>query len=261
MSTNNSWNNAIAAANSAITLNSGTNTVSISTDAAATTINIGTGAAVKATTLGSTNSTSSLTLNSGSGGIKALGVSGVSVSNKNYVKINTSTGALGSDTVPNDSLILIQTQTTAGAATIDFTTGISSTYLSYLVLFRQIKAATGTPAFYMLFSTNGGSSWLNSGYTSGYNGTAYNSATWGNGNSTTQCRLGGLSTTSLYGGYMYIHNLGGSTVVTYNGRAFENNNQTDITFGTNSNTGVNALRFQTQSGNIVGSISLYGIAN
>ena len=69
MATNNSWNNAISAANSAITLNSGTNTVSVSTDASATTVNIGTGAAAKTVTVGSTNTTSALTLNSGSGGI------------------------------------------------------------------------------------------------------------------------------------------------------------------------------------------------
>ena len=65
----NAWNNQIAAANSAITLNSGTNAISISTDASATTVNIGTGAAVKTVMLGSTNSTSTTTISSGSGNI------------------------------------------------------------------------------------------------------------------------------------------------------------------------------------------------
>lgn len=65
MATNNSWNNAISAANSAITLNSGTNTVSVSSDASATTVNIGTGAAAKTVTLGSTTTTSSLALKYG----------------------------------------------------------------------------------------------------------------------------------------------------------------------------------------------------
>ena len=96
MATNNNWNNQITAAKSAITLNSGTNTVGISTDAAATTVNIGTGAAAKTVTVGSTNTTSALTLNSGSGGITATGVASVAVANKNYVTINTSTGADGS---------------------------------------------------------------------------------------------------------------------------------------------------------------------
>jgi hypothetical protein len=69
MATTNSWNNQIAAANSAITLNSGTNTVSISTDASATTVNIATGGAAKTATFGSTNTTSSTVIKSGSGNI------------------------------------------------------------------------------------------------------------------------------------------------------------------------------------------------
>jgi hypothetical protein len=69
MATNNDWNNAIAAAKSAITLNAGTNTVGISTDASATTVNIATGGAVKTATFGSTNSTSSTIIKSGSGNI------------------------------------------------------------------------------------------------------------------------------------------------------------------------------------------------
>lgn len=69
MATNNAWNNAIAAAKSAITLNSGTNTVSISTDASATTVSIATGAAAKTASFGSTNTTSSTVISSGSGNI------------------------------------------------------------------------------------------------------------------------------------------------------------------------------------------------
>lgn len=67
--TNNSWNNQIAAAKSAITLNSGTNNVNISTDASATTVNIGTGGAAKTVTLGSTNTTSATSIRSGSGNV------------------------------------------------------------------------------------------------------------------------------------------------------------------------------------------------
>ena len=65
----NSWNNQIASANSAITLNSGTNTISISTDASATTVNIATGGAAKSVTLGSTSTTSATAIKSGSGNI------------------------------------------------------------------------------------------------------------------------------------------------------------------------------------------------
>lgn len=68
MATNNNWNNQISVANSAITLNSGTNGINISTDASAATLSIGTGAAVKTVTIGSTTSTSSTTINFGGSG-------------------------------------------------------------------------------------------------------------------------------------------------------------------------------------------------
>jgi hypothetical protein len=262
MSTNNSWNNAISAAKSAITLNAGTNTISVSTDASATTVNIGTGAAAKTVTLGSTNTSSALTLNSGSGGITATGVASVSVSNKNYVTINTSTGALGSDSGPTPgSLILIQTQTTAGATSLDFTTGISSTYSTYLVLMRGILSASGTPAFQMLYSTNGGSSYLSSNYQTGYNATSYNSATWGNGNSTTVCNLASLSSSNPSNGFFYIHGLGSAVVANYAGQLWQGNGpQQNVIYGSNTTTTINAIRFNTSSGNIVGTISLYGVA-
>lgn len=48
-----------------VTINSGTSTMSLSTDASATTVNIATGSAVKTVTLGSTNSSSSLALQFG----------------------------------------------------------------------------------------------------------------------------------------------------------------------------------------------------
>ena len=58
MPTNNNWDNQIAAANSPITLNSGTNGVNLSTDAAATVVSVATGGANKTLTLGSANTTS-----------------------------------------------------------------------------------------------------------------------------------------------------------------------------------------------------------
>lgn len=100
MGTSNSWNNQIAAANSAIELNSGTNAINISTDAEATTVSVGTGAAVKTTLLGSTTASSTTTIQGPSAGVFALGVAGNTVSNLNYVTINTSTGALGSSATP-----------------------------------------------------------------------------------------------------------------------------------------------------------------
>jgi hypothetical protein len=264
MSTNNSWNNAISAAKSAITLNSATNTISIGSDASANTINIATGAAAKAVTFGSTTSTSALTLNSGTGGIKALGVSGVSVSNKNYMSINTSTGALGSDSGPTmGQMILISTQTASTSANLNFTSGITNSYGAYFVSISAINPAS-LVTLQMLFSTDNGSTYLNSTYTCGYDTTSWNSATWSNVNSTSAPPLivstsGG--TNGYLNGYFYIFNLASSNTTTYNGRFYGGNSQY-VTFGACTTTNINAIRFQMSSGNITsGSISLYGILN
>jgi hypothetical protein len=116
MATNNAFNNAIAAANSAITLNSGTNAVNISTDAAATTLSIGTGAASKVITLGSDYGTASLALKSGAGGININ--SGIGA-----IAINSATGVLGISTDNEDTALSIGT----GGATKTLTLGSTNT--------------------------------------------------------------------------------------------------------------------------------------
>lgn len=73
-----------------ITANSGTNAISISTDASATTVNIGTGGAVKTVTLGSTTSTSATNVKSGSGGIGLTGT----VTSANSISITSGTFSL-----------------------------------------------------------------------------------------------------------------------------------------------------------------------
>ena len=136
----------VTATNGALTINSGTGALSISNDASATTVTIATGGAVKGVTLGSTNSTSATTIACGTGGanfgtsanahatvigsttaastttiqapsagVILTGVQGVAVSNKNYVTINTSTGAIGSDAGPGSSISI--TGDTGGALT------------------------------------------------------------------------------------------------------------------------------------------------
>lgn len=124
MATTNSWNNAIAAANSAITLNSGTNTVSISTDASATTVNIATGGAVKGVTLGSTNSTSATTIQSGSGALNITSTNGAQTH-------NSGTGAMNISTDASATTISIGTGAAVKALTIGSTNTTSSTTINF----------------------------------------------------------------------------------------------------------------------------------
>lgn len=98
----------ISTTNSALTINSGTGTLGVSTDSSATTVNIATGGSVKTVTVGSTNTTSSTSIKSGSGNI-ALN-SGLTIDstgrNKNsvqplfiaYLSSNTTTDKTGDGT-------------------------------------------------------------------------------------------------------------------------------------------------------------------
>lgn len=127
----------VTATGGALTINSGIGALAISNDASATTLTIGTGGAVKTVTLGSTNTTSVTTIACGTGGCNVgtsanahatvigsttasatttiqapsagvilTGVQGVAVANKNYVTINTATGAIGSDAGASSSITI-----------------------------------------------------------------------------------------------------------------------------------------------------------
>lgn len=145
MGTQNSWNNQIAAANSAITLNSGTNAVNISTDAAATTLSIGTGGAVKGLTLGSTNSTSASTLQSGSGALNVTATGGA-------LTINSGTGTIG-------------ISTDASATTCNFATGGAV---------KTVQLGTTNTTSATVIKSGSGNIALNSGLTVDSSGRMYN---------------------------------------------------------------------------------------
>ena len=63
-------------------------------------------------------------------------------------------------------LVFLQSQTVAGAASVQFTTGITNTYNNYLLLCENVNvpAASGTDYMGMRLSTNGGSSYIDTGY-------------------------------------------------------------------------------------------------
>ena len=61
--------------------------------------------------------------------------------------------------VPSGSLILLSTQTASASATISFTSGIDSTYDSYVFKFIDIHPQTSNADLMMNFSTDGGSNY------------------------------------------------------------------------------------------------------
>jgi hypothetical protein len=92
----------------------GAQTVDIAHNAGVKTVRIADGAAANVVSIGSATALATTTLRAGNAGMKALGVAGVAVSNKNYVTIDTVTGALGSDAGSGGTPALTWTAVAAG---------------------------------------------------------------------------------------------------------------------------------------------------
>lgn len=161
--------------------------------------------------------------------------------------------------------ILLQTLTASSSSNLTFTsTYITNTYNSYMILFDNLAPSSSTVQLLMDWSTDNGSTYLNSNYTSGVNSTAYGSATWTNANSTTTSPLSTTTSSTgnrLSGNIIIVNLTSGSPYASYTGRMFNSAGTNMILFGANSGTTVNNIRFTFSSGNISsGKISLYGIA-
>ena len=161
-----------------------------------------------------------------------------------------------------NGLSLIQTKTASTSANLSFTTGIATPYVNFMFVINQIVPSTGTPTFGMQVSTNGGSSYIGSGYTTGVNTNPYNSTTLTNTNSTSNLILSPAITGSPgVSGVIFCFNVTGATGVTFAGYGSTQLAALNLTqiVGSSTATAVNAFQFTMSSGNIAsGSISLYG---
>ena len=122
--------------NTAFTLNTGTGTIGLSTDAAATTVNIANGAGVKTVTLGSNNTTSQLVVQSGTNGININ-------SNDGGLVINSGTGTLAISNDASATTLNIGIGAAAKAVTIGSTNTTSSLDLETGTGDFSLSSATG----------------------------------------------------------------------------------------------------------------------
>lgn len=161
------------------------------------------------------------------------------------------------------SLYLINTLT-ASSSSPTITSGITSTYRNYLIVFSNVTFTTGGDKMTVVFSTDGGSSYLATGYTSGSTSAAYNSTTLANNNGTTFVFMSNAGGTSTPGtsGYMYLYELATGNKVTFSG-GFTTNAATPTmgwTGGTSTTTTVNALKFSGSTNTLAtGTIKIYGM--
>jgi hypothetical protein len=102
-----------------------------------------------------------------------------SVGTAGQVLTSNGAGALPTFQAAPGSWVLIEAQTASTSATIDFTTGIDSTYDTYVLVWNSLKTdSVSSTSFRMLFSVNGGSSYLTTGYASAINAFEYTTNAW-----------------------------------------------------------------------------------
>ena len=195
--------------------------------------------------------------------------------------VNNSLSAITSlpSGISGGALNLISTQTASASATIDFTSGIDSTYDSYIFKFYNIHPATDIVNFSFQASTDGGSSYgitmtttafiaynNESGspsaliYNSGQDlaqSTSFQSLVDNIGNGADECCSGSLTLFNPSSTTYVKHFL--SRINEYNAGDFSREDYVAGYFNTTS--AINAIQFKFASGNIDdGIIKMYGVS-
>ncbi len=161
------------------------------------------------------------------------------------------------------AVTLLSKQTASSSASIIFT-GLSSTYSYYELVMSKVIAGTNATTLTLQFSTDNGSTYLNSGYQGATNTVVWNGTTNINTNSTTYsplCDGSNFSNVNPYNGSIKIYGMGVSTFPQINGLFTQDGNQGGtIIGGYNSAAVANALQIISTSGTIAsGTFSLYGV--
>lgn len=173
---------------------------------------------------------------------------------------------------PPGSMVLLSSQTASSSTTIDFTNFLSGTYLYYKIIIISVHPATDNVDFYLLFSTNNGSSYLGSNYTWARS-FVINSGGTGGAGSTSDSKIILLNVQGNANGRSGFEEINfypastGQTIskdtAVWDCSGVDNGGVLGRFVGSGYNTttsAVNALRFQFSSGNISsGLFNLYGI--
>jgi len=168
--------------------------------------------------------------------------------------------------------ILLSTQTASGASSIEFTSGIDSTYDIYKFIFHDVR--TGDE-FQMNLSTDSGSNYNVTKTTTAFRAyhtdndasTSLEYMTTGDlaqSTSNQSLNFAGTNSVRRHGGEMYLFSPSSSTYVKhFTSRVTGNNSAAEydnfIAGYGNTTSPINAVRFNTNSGTISGTIKMYGI--
>jgi hypothetical protein len=177
----------------------------------------------------------------------------------------------------SDGITFISSQTASNSASISFTSGLTSTYKAYKFVFSSIHPRTDNTEFLFNMSTDGGSNYNVTktttifraahdeagtstafSYLTSYDlaqSTAFQPLTFSSGNGADESCSGALT----------LFNPSSTTYVKHfiaNVNYYSNDNFTVNVFTAgygNTASAVNAIQFKMSSGNIDGTIALYGI--
>lgn len=176
-------------------------------------------------------------------------------------QVLTSNGAAALPTWQTGSggnLVLIQSQTVSGAASVVFTTGITATYNNYAFLCSNVNTSVAT-ALALQISTNGGSSYITTAYSGGQGFLSYGGTTWSTASSTTGLQYGtmGGGAQPNFGFWTWCWDITNGSYPLFMMMAGGNINSQASCY--NTNTTVNAFRYLPASGTISGNFTLYGL--
>jgi hypothetical protein len=183
--------------------------------------------------------------------------------------------------VPSGAMTLLSTQTASASATISFTSGIDSTYDSYVFKFINMHPATDGGQFSFQGSTNGGSSYgvtITSTHFSAYHDEADSSTNLGYDGSGNRdlaqstnfqvlASATGNQNDESFSGTLHLFGLSSTTFVKHFIARGNHYNQSDYSINNhmagyfNTISAIDAIQFKMSSGNIdSGVIKLYGVA-
>lgn len=179
--------------------------------------------------------------------------------------------------IATGNMVLLSSQTASNSASISFTTGINSTYKEYQFWFINVQpVSAGNYTFQFNMSTDSGSNYnvtktssyiyaYNSeavdtslGYDTGYDlgqSTAFQPISSGVGN-TDECASGSMSLFNPASTTFVKHFI--SQTSNYRGDAPYNYNNLVAGYG-NTTSAINAVQFKFSTGNMNGTILMYGI--
>jgi hypothetical protein len=193
------------------------------------------------------------------------------------IKFNSSNNGLETGDV-GGSLVLISTQTASSSSTIDFTSGIDSTYKEYIFKFIDIHGETNSKEITFQGSTNSGSSYgvtITSTAFVAYHNEAGNSAVLEYGSNSDQAQATGFQMISgnagngndeSISGTLHLFDPSNTTFVKHfiaRSNCYNANDYSQDFYAAgyfNTTSAIDAIQFKMVSGNIdAGTIKMYGV--